>query len=331
MNEFSYARPATIDDAFTILESRGIDPQEQTVLAGGTDLLTLIKGGISTPHQLIDIKRLPELDSQISMTDDGLRIGALATLAQVQNDPLVVTTHPALAQAAAVAATPQLRHMATIGGNLLQNPRCWYFRSRDVSCWRKGGDSCPAADPEGENQYHALFGDGPCYAVHPSDPATALLALNALVRVRDSQGERSVSLEDFFTLPTEGHRQEHQLRPDNLITAIEIPSPAPASRSAYFKVMDRAVWAFALVGAAAQIAVEDGVVTSARLVLGGVAPIPWRVPAAEAVVIGNAPSPEMFARAADVALDGAKPLAKNGYKIELAKRLVERAMTAATE
>src|SRR5215204_1808627 len=130
MNEFSYARPATIDEALTLLESRRVDPLEQMVLAGGTDLLTLMKGGISTPHQLVDIKRLPELDDQISMTDDGLRIGGLATLARLESDPLVATHHPALSQAVALAATPQLRHMATIGGNLLQNPRCWYYRSR---------------------------------------------------------------------------------------------------------------------------------------------------------------------------------------------------------
>jgi xanthine dehydrogenase YagS FAD-binding subunit len=330
MNEFSYARPATIDDALALLQSHRDAPQEQAVLAGGTDLLTLVKGSISTPRQLVDIKRLPELDGQISMTEDGLRIGALATLAQLEDDPLVLDVHPALAQAAAVAATPQLRHMATIGGNLLQQPRCWYYRSHDVSCWRKGGDSCPAADPQGENQYHALFGDGPCYAVHPSDPATALLALAARVRVRDSQGERSIPLDEFFTLPTDDHRQETVLTPGSLITAIEIPAAAPATRSAYLKAMDRAVWAFALVGAAAQVAVEDGIVTSARLVLGGVAPIPWRVPAAEAVLIGNAATPEVFSHAAGIALQDAHPLAKNGYKIDLAKRLLERALTQAT-
>lgn len=330
MNEFSYARPTTIDDTFTLLESHRDASQEQVVLAGGTDLLTLIKGGISTPQQLVDIKRLPELDSQITVTDDGMRLGALATLARIQDDQLVLDAYPALAQAAAVAASPQLRHMATIGGNLLQQPRCWYFRSRDVSCWRKGGDGCPAADPQGENQYHALFGDGPCYAVHPSDPATALLALDARVRVRNSQGERTIALDEFFTLPTDEHRQENRLAPDSLITAIEIPSTPTGTGSAYLKAMDRAVWAFALVAAAAQVTVEDGIVSAARLVLGGVAPIPWRVPAAEAVLIGNAATPEIFAHAADIALQDAHPLAKNGYKIELAKRMVERALVGAT-
>ena len=330
MNEFSYTRPATLDEALVLLEPQVGESDARSLLAGGTDLLTLIKGSILAPRQLIDIKRLLELERDITVTDGGLRIGALATLAQLQADPRVQESFSALAQAAGLAASPQLRHMATIGGNLLQQPRCWYFRDEQVSCWRKGGDSCPAADPQGENQHHALFGDGPCYAVHPSDPAAALLAFSAQVRVRDRQGERSIPLEEFYTVPTDGHRQEHQLPPGSLITAIELPSGSTAARSVYLKAMDRRAWAFALVGVAAQVTVQGGLISTATLVLNGVAPIPWRVPAAEAELVGKAPGPEVFTAAAEVALQDARPLAKNGYKIELAKGLIERALAATT-
>ncbi len=330
MNEFSYVRPATLDEMLTLLDPGGGDAMDGSLLAGGTDLLPLIKESIAAPQHLIDIKRLPELDGNSSVTKDGVRIGALTTLAQLQTDPVVLANGSALAHAAGVAATPQLRHMATLGGNLLQHPRCWYFRSRDVPCWRKEGDRCPAADDQGENQYHALFGDGPCHAVHPSDPATALLALGACVRVQDRRGDKSIPLDEFFTLPTDSHRQEHQLPPGSVITAVEFPLAAPGSKSVYLKAMDRAAWAFALVGVAAHITMADDIITDARLVLGGVAPIPWRVKDAESVLIGNRADAAAFSRAADVALERAHPLTKNGYKVELAKRLIERALVAAT-
>ena len=331
MKAFQYERPATLDEAIALLAPA--DPAEDgrhltKALAGGTDLLTLMKDEIVRPGHLVDLKRLPELDDTIELTTEGLRIGALATLAELQSHPLVRDTHPALAEAAAVAATPQLRNMATLGGNLLQRPRCWYFRDEEVDCWLKGGESCPAA--EGENQYHAILGESPCRAVHPSDPATALLALDARVVVRGRDGERSVRIEEFFAEPTADRRTETTLATDEVIVAIVIPDAPPETRSTYLKAMDRAVWAFALVGAGVQLAVENGTIAQVRVALGGVATVPWRSVEAEAVLVGQAPGEEVFSAAADAALAGAHPLARNGYKVALAKALLVRALAATT-
>jgi xanthine dehydrogenase YagS FAD-binding subunit len=331
MKAFQYERPATLDEAIALLAPA--DPAEDgrhltKALAGGTDLLTLMKEEIVRPGRLVDLKRLPELGDTIELTADGLRIGALATLAELQTHPLVRDTHPALAEAADVAATPQLRNMATLGGNLLQRPRCWYFRDEEVSCWLKGGDSCPAV--EGENQYHAILGESPCRAVHPSDPATALLALDARVVLRGRAGERSVGMEAFFAEPTADRRTETTLGQDEVIVAVVIPDAGPETRSTYLKAMDRAAWAFALVGAGVQLAMQDGIIVRARIALGGVATIPWRASEAEGMLVGQAPGEAVFAAAADAALAGAHPLAKNGYKVPLAKALLVRALTATT-
>jgi xanthine dehydrogenase YagS FAD-binding subunit len=319
---FSYRSAATLADALALLGRDGA----VRALAGGTDLLTLMKGDLAAPALLVDIKRAADLPSGIEAGPDGLRIGALATLADLETSPIVRAGAPALAEAAAVAATPQLRNMATIGGNLLQRPRCWYFRNRDVGCWLKGGDDCPARD--GENQQHALFGGGPCYAVHPSDLVPALVALDAELSLRGPRGERTIPLAELFALPEEGRRSETRLGDDELIVSIRVP--AAAGRSTYLKAMDRAVWAFALVGVAAAVRVEAGRVAEVRVVLGGVAPIPWRAVAAEELLRGAEPSAELIGRAAEAALEGARPLAKNGYKVELGRALVRRALTAVT-
>jgi xanthine dehydrogenase YagS FAD-binding subunit len=314
-----------MDEAIALLD-RGGDTSR--VLAGGTDLLTLMKHGISTPGHLIDIKRLPELDDRIEPTGDGIRIGVLATLAQLENDPLIRGTYTALADAAGVAATPQLRNMATIGGNLLQRPRCWYFRSEHVNCWLKGGEDCPAR--EGENQFHALFGDSPCVAVHPSDLATALVTLGAAVDLTGPDGTRTVALDDFFALPTDDRRTENTLGASEIVTSVTLPHAPANARSTYLKAMDRKAWAFALVGVGTQIVVENGTISDARVVLGGVSPIPWLAPEAANLLIGEAPNPALFERVADAALAGANPLANNGYKIPLLKSLVRNALASAT-
>lgn len=330
MRPFEYQRPASLGDATALLARQdGNDSILPRLLAGGTDLLTLMKEELLEPTLLIDIKRINDLDDAIELTPDGLRIGALATLAEIEVSPLVHATHPALCQAAAVAASPQIRNMATIGGNLLQRPRCWYFRDNQVPCWLKGGDDCPAV--KGENQLHALFGEGPCHAVHPSDPATALLALDASMVVRGPSGERTEPLDFFFAIPNDDRRIEHTLHPDDVIVAITIPNRPATVQSAYLKAMDRKVWAFASVGVAAMLDIDDNqTIVDARLVLGGVSQIPWRVPDAESLLIGAMPSEELFARAAETALSGAMPLAHNTYKIPLAKTLVKRALLAAS-
>lgn len=331
MRPFDYAAPPTLDAAIALLGANGDVPDDGRrvrPLAGGTDLLTLMKADLVAPETLVDIKRLADLHDRIEPKPDGLEIGALATLAQLEDDPLVGARATALSEAVALAATPQLRNMATIGGNLLQRPRCWYFRNPRVSCWLKGGDDCPAR--KGENQQHAIFDVSPCVAVHPSDPATALLALDARVRLRGPSSERIVPLAEFFTLPSDNHRRETSLGPEELIVSLLIPDGPEGTGSAYLKAMDRKVWAFALVGVAAVARIEEGRIADARLVLGGVAPIPWRAEAAERVLVGSVPGAETFARAADAALAGAQPLVHNTYKLPIARALIRRALEAAT-
>lgn len=326
MRSFAYAQATTIDETITLLDHA--DDGHTRPLAGGTDLLTLMKADIATPAQLVDIKRLSELPQGITETANGVTLGALTTLTEIEQNDLLRRKYGVLPEAAELAATPQLRNMATIGGNLLQRPRCWYFRNHRFHCWLKGGDDCPAYD--GENQYHALFGDGPCYAVHPSDLASALLALQATVRLRGPQGERSLPLDEFFALPEGDRRRETTIAEDELLLALEIPALPADARSTYFKAMDRKVWAFALVGVAAVVQMDQGKIADARLVLTGVAPIPWRTTAAEQALIGAEANPALFAQAADLALQDAAPLRHNQYKVPLAKRLVQRALTTLT-
>ncbi len=329
MRPFSYVRPETLSEAIGLLDqdaARKVD--HPRLLAGGTDLLTLMKKDIASPIQLIDIKRLPELDARIETSPEGTTIGALTSLAQLEDDPAIREAHPALAQAATLAATPQLRNMATLGGNLLQRPRCWYYRSDLVTCWLQGGDECQAND--GENQHHALFGGGPCYATHPSDLATALMALGASVHLHGPGGERKLSLDDFFALPTDERRTENVMHPSEVITSVSIPAVSPNAQSWYLKAMDRKVWAFAQVGVAAMLVIEDLRITHASLVLGGVAPTPWRATEAERLLIGQAPDRDLFARVVQVALEGTVPLSKNGYKVPLANAMIQRALLAAS-
>lgn len=324
MRLFDYARARTIDETIALLDHPHAG--DARLLAGGTDLLTLMKAEIATPIHLVDIKRVAELPRGIRQTADGVTIGTLTTLTEIEQSDLLREQFPVLSEAAEVAATPQLRNMATIGGNLLQRPRCWYFRHQHFDCWLKGGEDCPAY--EGENQHHALFGGGPCYAVHPSDLASALLALDAMVRLRGPKGERTLPLTQFFALPEDNRRRETTIAEDELLLALEIPKPSAGTRSTYFKAMDRKVWAFALVGVAAMVQVADGQVANARLVLSGVAPIPWRVAAAEQALIGAKLENVDLDHVAATALADAEPLRHNQYKITLAQRLVQRALTS---
>ena len=322
MRNFDYTSATSLDETLDLL---GGAPGTTRPLAGGTDLLTLMKADIAAPQRLVDIKRLGELPRGVREgADGGLRVGALTTLSAIEHDRTLLTRAAALPEAVAAAATPQLRNIATIGGNLLQRPRCWYFRNSLFDCWLKGGEGCPAR--EGENEHHALYDQSPCVAVHPSDPATALLALDASVRLRGPRGERTVALADFFAPPTAERRTENTLGADELIIEIAIPAPAAVARSTYLKAMDRKVWAFALVGVAAALRVEAGRIASARIVLSGVANTPWRAEGAEAALIGAAPDEATFARAADAALAEAAPLAHNGYKVPLAAALIRRAL-----
>jgi xanthine dehydrogenase YagS FAD-binding subunit len=325
---FAFTRPNSIDEVLSLLERPNeVKKNGSRPLAGGTDLLTLMKADLYAPERLIDIKRLAELDNRIEEEPSGLTVGALTTLAQLEEDPRVRARYPALAQAAALAATPQLRHMATIGGNLLQRPRCWYFRNPRIPCWLKGGDDCPAR--VGQNQLHALFDVSPCVAVHPSDPATALVALDGSVHLRGPAGVRELSVAELFASPTHERRTETVIQSDELIVSLRIPT-RPGGQSTYLKAMDRKVWAFALAGVAAAIEMDGDRIVTARVVLSGVAPIPWRSTAAENILTGAEVSDEVIARAAEAALDGAQSLAHNDYKIPLAQTLVRRALQELT-
>jgi xanthine dehydrogenase YagS FAD-binding subunit len=321
MKPFEYARPESMPEAFALLEQ---DMGSTRVLAGGTDLLTLMKAGIAAPERLVDIKRLHGLSRNIELTPDGMVLGALIPLAAIETNVSIQQHYPLLAEAAAVAATPQLRNMATLGGNLLQRPRCWYFRSPHFHCWLKGGDVCPAVD--GQNQHHALFGAGPCYAVHPSDLAPALLALEATVRIVGSTGELALPLADLFALPENERRHEANLADDELLCAVHLPPLPEGTRSTYLKAMDRKTWSFALVGVAAVLRREGPRVVEARVVLSGVAPIPWRATAAEQVLMAGDLSEARVTQAAEAALVEAAPLAHNVYKVDLAKHLIRRAI-----
>ena len=327
MRHFAYASASSLAEAIALLgggETGAVRP-----LAGGTDLLTLMKADLAAPTQLVDIKRLSDLPRGIVETAAGVQIGALTSLSTIEADPALLARYRALSEAAAVAATPQLRNMATLGGNLLQRPRCWYFRNALFACWLKGGSECQARD--GENERHALFDTSPCVAVHPSDPAAALVALDAAVQLRGPRGERTVALADFLAPPTSDRRTENVLDADELILAVTIPTPVDGTRSTYLKAMDRKAWAFALVGVAAAIRMEQGKIAAARIVLSGVANVPWRVEAAERALIGVAPAEATFARAAELALADAVPLAHNAYKVSLAQALIRRALGVLTD
>ena len=349
MRPFAYASPTTVDEAIALLTTR--EPASPSAgsgqagdgatrplsgvqaLAGGTDLLPLMKADVAAPSRLVNLKRVAGLPAGVEQTAQGLVLGALTPLAAIETHPLIKQRYPVLAEAAAVAATPQLRNMATLGGNLLQRPRCWYFRNPRFQCWLKGGDECPARD--GENQFHAILGGGPCYAVHPSDLAPALVALEAEVRLRGPGGARTLPLAEFFAAPVDERRTETVVHGDELLLSVRIPPLPEGTRSTYLKAMDRKVWAFALVGVAAVLRAEGRRIADVRLTLGGVAPIPWRATAAEQALVGaeagGAPLAPLLARAAEVALAEAAPLRHNAYKLPLATALVRRALETLTD
>lgn len=317
MHEFDYESEPSLSHALErISESR-------MVFAGGTDLLTRLKAGIDKPSVLVDIKAT-ELDSNVSADGDGLVLGALCTLSDIENGDTIDGRYALLKDAAGQAATQQIRNRATIAGNLMQAPRCWYYRHPDVMCWRKGGEECPAR--EGQNQHHAVVDSGPCVAVHPSDLATCLVALDASVDLRSREGHRCEKMADFLVAPTPSHRKETTLKPDEVITAVRIPGLTAGTRSCYLKAMDRKTWAFALCGVGAVIHRQDSKVNEARLCLSGVANTPLRLAEVESLLTGREASVELVEEAALLATERLTPLSENGYKVELVRGLVRTAL-----
>ncbi len=280
---------------------------------------------------MVNLKQIPGLD-QVREDEDEVHVGALTLLFRLMADPAIrereelACLHQALVQ----TATPQIRHMATVGGNLLQRPRCWYFRNRLTHCLRKAErgyrTSAPCFAFRGENKRHAILGGGPCHIVHPSDLAVALLALDASVVVVGPDGTRGAALTDFYLLPKQDPHHEVALAPNEVLTEVLIPAPAAGSRGVYVKVPERGARDFALVSVALQLAFSGKVVEKARVALGGVAPVPWRAAEAEKMMLGKALTDRVIERAAQAALSGARSLAQNAYKIDLARGLVRRAL-----
>ncbi|HEX9494302.1 MAG TPA: xanthine dehydrogenase family protein subunit M, partial [Candidatus Limnocylindria bacterium] len=318
MKPFAYARPKAVTEALEL--ARG----GATVMAGGTDLLGLMKDGIASPERIVDIRGLEPLRGWTRAKGKGLRIGALVTLAELEASAELAKLLPIIGEALRPAATLQLRGMGTVGGNLLQRNRCWYFRDEAYPCWLKGGVRCFAID--GDNRQHAIVGAEECVAVAPSDLAPALIACDATVSLSGSRGSRTVPLVDLFVTPHGRVRREHAITPDELITEVRVPENALARRGAFEKAMERKTWSFALVSVAVSAKVIGGVVRDARIVLGGVAPVPWRARDAEKLLEGRALDDSACQAAADAALERAEPLKDNGYKVPLARELVRRTL-----
>jgi xanthine dehydrogenase YagS FAD-binding subunit len=324
MNRFAYIRAENVTGAVRTVAQ---NPQAQFI-GGGTNLLDLMKENVSRPSHLVDITRLPLREVQAS-GDGGLRIGALVTNSAIAYHPEVERRYPLLAKAILAGASPQLRNMATAGGNLLQRTRCYYFYDTGTPCnKREPGSGCGAL--KGFNRIHAILGTSEqCIATHPSDMCVALAALGASVRVTGKEGERTIAFAEFHRLPGDTPHLDTNLQPGELITALELPREGFAANHAYLKVRDRASYAFALVSVAAALDVKDGRIQEARLALGGVAHKPWRDPEAEALLRGMAPSLENFQPVAEALVRGAKGFGHNTFKIELAKRTVVRALAQA--
>jgi len=312
---FRYSPASSIDDAARQLAETGA-----VSLGGGTDLLVTIEEGIERPQTLVDLRGIEQGEAIETTADGSVRIGAMARLADIARNDLVRDRFPVLADACDAVATPALRNMATIGGNLCQRPRCWYFR-RGISCFKNGGTHCPAV--EGENQYLAILDGGPCHIVHPSDPAVALTALEAVVEVASASGRRRIPISEFYVLPTERLDRETILTAGELVAAIVVPSESAGGVQRYHKLMQREAWDFALASIAA-CKRSDGDV---RIVLGGVAPRPWRVNSSvEEDVSSGGLDDDTIATLAERALYDAKPLSDNGYKVDLAASLLRQAI-----
>jgi xanthine dehydrogenase YagS FAD-binding subunit len=322
MKPFTYVRPADARAAIAAASTGSA-----RYLAGGTTLIDLMRLEVMSPSALVDLGRLPL--AAIEKDGEGIRIGAMARNADVATHPLVVERYPLLAQALLAGASPQVRNMATVGGNLLQRTRCPYFRDPAVPCNKRSpGTGCSAL--EGYTRSHAIFGTSEsCIATHPSDMCVALVALDAVVHTRNGGRERAIPISELHTLPGEHPEIENTLEQGELITHIELPASPFAAHSRYVKVRDRAAFAFALASAAVGLDIAGGKIRAARVALGGVATKPWRSPEAEQALVGQPPSRESFVRAAQAALVDPKPRRDNAFKVGLALRTIVRALELA--
>jgi xanthine dehydrogenase YagS FAD-binding subunit len=319
MKAFAYKVASSEESAVKLLGEKSL------AIAGGTNLLNLMKNYVLQPDAIVNIKQIPGTD-KIEEAGGGLKIGANVRIADVAASEAIRKGYPALAEAADKVGTPQIRNMGTVGGNLCQRPYCWYFTQEVFDCLKRGGSTCPAK--EGENEFHAIFGnDGPCVIVHPSSLAPALVAFGARVRIAGAAGAREVPIEEFFVDPKTNARKENILAPNEIVTHVTLGPQRP--QSATYSARPRVAYDWPVSLASVALEIEGGTVKDARICLGAVAPVPWRAAAAEAALKGKKVSEESAGAAADAALTGAKPLHGNAYKVQTAHACVKRAILMA--
>jgi xanthine dehydrogenase YagS FAD-binding subunit len=315
---------------FVLLSARSLEEAARAAArpdtelkAGGVDLIDRMKEGVDVPARVVSIAHLPGLN-EIQMGPPA-KIGALTTLAAIARHEEIRRVYPALAAAAEGAATPQIRNMATLGGNICQRPRCWYYRLSEFDCRKKGGKDCYAK--EGENRFHAIFDtELLCVCVHPSATAVALLAYGADLEIIAPSGRKKISIDELFVKPTTDPTEENRLKAGEIIQTVVLPAPASGSRSAYRKLKEKESFDWPLVEACVAGTMSGGAIREPRVVLGHVAQVPWRSKEAEKVLAGQTPSSEIFRKAADVAVQSAKPLSQNAFKVRLAKVTLERTL-----
>ena len=321
MKPFAYVNAANEKEAVAAL---GTERGKFLPMAGGMDLLALMKDYIAQPDRLVNVKNLDKAIAKSA--DGGLRIGAAVTIEDLANHAEAARMYPALVQAAAEVGTPQIRNVGTVGGNLNQRPRCWYYRNEEFECLKKGGSRCFAVD--GENQYHAIFGGGPCHIIHPSSLAVPAVAFGAKFRVVGPAGEREIAADQFFVTPDKNMFGETVLQPNELLTHMILPPPR-AARSATYEVRYKQSHDWPLASATVVLDMGGATVRSARVVMGAVAPIPWRSQAAEGALAGKTVTEQTAMAAADAAIQGAKAMTQNAYKIQIARTAVKRAIMKA--
>ena len=327
MRGFNYYKVTSVAQAISLLTRY---QEKASILAGGSDILGRMKDRLEgpklqLPQHLLDIKGIKDLN-YIMEQKNGLKIGATTSLSDIASSPLVARRYPLLSRAASQVAVPQIRNVGTLGGNLCQRPRCWYFRGKLFKdCFRKGGDNCYA--PAGENQYHAVFGGDNCNMVCPSDMAPALTALHARVEIATPKGNKLIPIEQFYVRPDKNLLKETVLGSTEMVLAVEIPIPAPVSKGIYLKLKEREAFDFAIASVAVMVTLKNDIVSDARIVLGGVAPFPLRATGAEAALKGKKIRDAM-GTACKAAVEGARPMSNNGYKVKTAKGIMEEALSS---
>ena len=325
MKSFENIDVKSVKEAVNLLQKFQQQKKTAAVVGGGSEYLQLMKDHVVEPDYLINLKTIPGLD-YIKEERGAFRIGALTKLADIEMHPTIHEKLLILSSAAGEAASPQIRNAGTIAGNLCQRPFCWYFRSANFTCLRKGGQVCYTVT--GDSRFHAILGAGPSYIVHPSDTAPALVALGAQIKIAGPAGEKTIPLEKFFLLPSVDYKRENILTAGEIVTEIIVPAPKSGSKGFYHKVRERLAWDHAIVAVATVVESSAGVVSNAHVVMGGVAPIPWRAAKAEEFLRGKKLDEASARQAGEIALEGAKPLKDNSYKVKIAQDLIQWGLLA---